>query len=132
MRIGQLARATGVAVDTVRFYERHGLLAAAARRSSNYRDFPPEAVARLRFIREAKELGFTLREIRAFLALRVTERTDCRAMEARVRRKIDEIEARIGRLRLMQQSLAALIEDCRRHRPTGECGVLRSLEGDWR
>lgn len=69
LTIGAVARAAGIAIDTIRYYEREGLLPVPARRLSGYRDYTPDAVARLRFIRRAKELGFTLEEIRELLAL---------------------------------------------------------------
>src|ERR1041384_5413921 len=95
LTIGEVARRAGVGVETVRFYERQGLLAEPPRRGSGYRQYDQEAVAVLRFIRRAKELGFTLREIKGLLALRL----DASATRAEVRKqaeaKLADIEARI-------------------------------------
>ena len=84
MRIGELAHGAGVSVETVRFYEREGLLPAPPRRGSGYREYPPDTLARLRFIRHAKELGFSLPEIQELLSLRSTEAPCCE-----VQRRVD-------------------------------------------
>ena len=91
MRIGQIARSVGIKVVTIRFYEAEGLVPAPARTAAGYRDFAPDVIARLRFIRRAQELGFTLPELRAFLALsdgRVPSRAE---VEAAALEKLDEL-----------------------------------------
>ena len=82
LTIGAVARAAGIAIDTIRYYEREGLLPVPARRLSGYRDYTPDAVARLRFIRRAKELGFSLPEIRELLALSVDRERGFRVLKS--------------------------------------------------
>lgn len=98
MAIGQMARAAGAGVETIRFYEREGLLEHPARSASGYRKYPPEAVARLRLIRQAKELGFSLNEIKKLFALRVAPGKSCSDVRARAERKIADIDQRIAAL----------------------------------
>jgi DNA-binding transcriptional MerR regulator len=86
MRIGELARASGMTPDGVRFYEREGLLPAAHRTAANYRDFSPDALTRLQFVREAQRLGFTLSEIAELLALRAAGSADCETLRARAQK----------------------------------------------
>src|SRR5207247_2671094 len=95
LSIGQVARLAGVGVETVRFYEREGLLEEPPRRESGYRQYGEDVVARLRFIRRAKELGFTLKEIAGLLALRVDPDTTCADVRQRARTKIADVEAKI-------------------------------------
>src|SRR4051794_20492053 len=112
LTIGQLARRAGVGVETVRFYERQGLLEEPDRRASGYRQYPEEVVARLRFIRRAKDLGFTLGEIKELLALRL----DPGATRADVRRQAEDklaaIAAKIHDLQRMQAALRRLTDAC--------------------
>src|SRR5262245_35107394 len=109
LTIGQVAREAGVGVETVRFYEREGLLDEPARRASGYRQYTRDAVARLRFIRRAKELGFTLKEIGELLALRDDPGADVRARAAA---HLTDIEARIRDLTRMRGALVQLIDTC--------------------
>src|SRR3954451_20796962 len=110
LTIGTVARRAGVGVETVRFYEREGLLDEPARRASGYRQYAEEAIDRLRFIRRAKQLGFTLREIKGLLALRL----DAGAERADVRRhaeaKIADIDAKIADLARMREALVRLTD----------------------
>src|SRR5688572_6021621 len=92
--IGELARQAGVGIETVRFYERQGLLEEPKRRASGYRQYDVEAVAVLRFIRRAKELGFTLREIKALLALRLDDSASRADVREQAKAKVADIEAR--------------------------------------
>jgi len=127
--IGALARQSGVGVETVRFYEREGLLPPASRRPSGYRQYSEEAVAVIRFIRRAKELGFTLREIKSLLALR----TDHSATRAEVRHqaeaKIADLETRIADLQRMRSALATLVAGCHGNGPLPGCPILETLQG---
>ena len=95
MTIGELAREAGVGVQTVRYYERRRLLPTASRRASGYREFTRGALERLRFIRRAQELGFTLAEIAELLALRLDPHTTAADVKARAEQKIEEIDRRI-------------------------------------
>ena len=130
MTIGQMARSAGASVETIRFYEREGLLEHPARSASGYRNYPPEAVARLRMIRQAKELGFSLNEIRELLALRVAPGKSCSDVRARAERKIADIDQRIAALKRMKAALARLAAACAGRGPTSECPILEALESE--
>ncbi len=129
LTIGEVARQAGVGVETVRFYERQGLLEEPQRRASGYRQYEEEAVAVLRFIRRAKELGFTLKEIQGLLALRL----DATATRAEVRQqakaKVADIEARIADLQRMRDALQTLIKKCHGDGSTTGCPILAALKG---
>lgn len=130
MTIGQVARKAGIGVETVRFYEREGLLEEPERRASGYRQYGEEAVRRLRFIRRAKELGFTLREIAELLALRHdpgATRTDVRE---RVRAKVEDIEAKVRDLQMIRAVLLSLGETCQGHGPATDCPILEAIDRD--
>ncbi len=128
LRIGQLATATDVGVETLRFYERRGLLAEPPRRRSGYRQYPREAVARVRFIRRAKELGFTLRQIGELLQLRVDPDKSCADVRAVAKAKIADVEARIDDLGRIKAALERLARACRGKGPTSECPILDAIE----
>lgn len=129
LTIGELARRAGVGVETIRFYERKGLIEEPERRSSSrYRQYPPEAVRRVRFIRQAKELGFTLEEIRELLELRVDPDSTCADVRGRAREKIADIEERIAGLEGMREALERLARKCRGRGPTAHCPILEELD----
>jgi len=130
MLIGTLAEAAGVGVETVRFYEREGLLPEPPRSASGYRLYDVDAVRRLRFIRGAKELGFTLAETKELLELRVTDTTGCDEVAARTRRKIARVDARIRELRRIRRSLRELVRACDENTETGECPILDALDNE--
>ncbi len=127
MRIGEAARRAGVRVVTVRFYESEGLLPPAARTASGYRDLPGSIVQRLRFIRRAQELGFTLAEIRGFLQAS-DARGRLRAEQIRpvAEAKLADLDARIRDLRRVQRAIRTLLA---RGQPHGDCPILASLGG---
>lgn len=128
LTIGQLARACDTSVDTIRYYERERLLPRPQRAPSRYRLYEPQAVVRLRFIRQAKGLGFSLDEIRELLALRVDRTKTCGDVRMRARAKIAEIDARIGDLARMKGALDRLATACSGSGPTSECPILDALE----
>jgi MerR family mercuric resistance operon transcriptional regulator len=128
MTIGQVARQAGVGVETIRFYEREGLIVEPARRPSGYRQYPPDAVRRIRFVRHAKDLGFTLKEIRELLELRVRPDSRCADVRARVKQKIEDVEARLASLARMKAALLRLSGRCRGRGPTSECPILEELD----
>jgi MerR family mercuric resistance operon transcriptional regulator len=130
LTIGQLARRAGVGVETVRFYEREGLIDEPVRRASGYRQYEAEVVARLRFIRRAKELGFTLSEIKELLSLKLDPSTTCADVKCRAEAKIANIEAKIDSLKRMKQALVKLTNACGGHRKTNDCPILDALDGD--
>lgn len=127
MTIGQLARKVKVNIQTVRFYERRGLIPEPARRSSGYRQYSQDDVARIQFIKHAQQVGFTLKEISKLLSLRVDPNTTCSEVRDRAKVKIAEIEEKIGALERMKTALSKLAAKCRGEGPTSECPILESL-----
>ena len=120
LTIGQLARRADVGVETVRFYEREGLLEEPARRPSGYRQYDEGVVDRLRFIRRAKQLGFTLKEIRELLSLRIDPATTCGDVKSRAEAKLDDIAAKIRSLQRMKRALVKLTKACGGHGAASE------------
>lgn len=128
LTIGELARRAGVGVETIRFYERERLLAEPERRPSGYRQYPAAAVRRVRFIRHAKALGFSLREIQELLELRVDPASTCAEVRARARAKVDDITRRIAALERMRAALEDLARRCRGRGPSSACPILEALD----
>jgi MerR family copper efflux transcriptional regulator len=128
LTIGQLAKSSGVHVQTVRYYERLHLLGPAARASSGYRLYGPEEERRLRFIKNAQALGFTLREIDELLNLRVSSRARCGDVQRKAKEKLQCVEAKARDLRALARALERLIQTCRAGQPTDHCPILKSLE----
>ncbi len=128
LSIGQVAKQAGVGVETVRYYERRGLLEEPDRKASGYRQYDDQAVAILRFIRRAKELGFTLKEIKGLLALRLdssASRSDVRAL---AKTKVADIEERIADLQRMRDALQLLVQKCKGHGRASGCPILVALQ----
>ena len=130
LTIGALAKRAGVAIDTIRFYEREGLLPEPSRRPSGYRSYGEGTVAQLRFIRRAKTLGFTLEEIRELLALSADRQRGVKAVRQRAQQRLAEIEARIAELGRVRAGLVELIEACPGHGAPEQCPILRTLGGE--
>jgi MerR family mercuric resistance operon transcriptional regulator len=127
LTIGELAKQGGVNLETVRYYERQGLLPAPPRSPSGYRLFPPESVRRIRFIKRAQELGFSLKEIKELLALRITPGTTGADVRRRAEAKIADIEEKVQHLRAMKKALTGLTAACCGSGPASECPILESL-----
>ena len=128
LTIGRLAKQAGVNLETVRFYERRGLLPRPPRSTSGYRLFPPDAARRLRIIRRAQELGFSLTEIGELLSLRVSRRTTSADIRTRAEAKIVDIEAKLKSLESMKKTLRKLSRVCDGCSPVAECPILESLD----
>ena len=128
LTIGQVARLAGIGVETVRFYEREGLLQEPERRQSGYRQYGEEVVGRLLFIRRAKELGFSLAEIRDLLSLRDDPEATAGDVRGRAEAKIAEIEARVRDLQRMKRALLTLTATCSGHGPVGTCPIIEALD----
>jgi len=128
LSIGQLAARADVGVETVRFYERQGLLEEPERKASGYRQFDEQAVNRIRFIRRAKELGFTLKEIKELLDLKLDPSTNCAEVKGRAEDKIADIEAKIDSLKRMKRALVKLTKACSGRGGTSECPMLDALD----
>jgi MerR family transcriptional regulator, copper efflux regulator len=127
MKIGDLAKRAGVGIDTVRYYEREGLLPQAQRRSSGYRVYDADDIQRLRFIRRAKALGFTLPEVRDLLALSSRENGDMATMKAAARQKLADVDARIAELTRIRDGLSALIGICPGQGALARCPILNAI-----
>lgn len=128
LTIGALAREAGVGVETVRFYERKGLVPEPPRTASGYRQYPEDAIQRLRFIRRAQRLGFTLQEISELLELRVDEVAACGSVETRARKKLTDVREKMAELQRIERALEGLVEACRAREPTSDCPILEELE----
>ncbi len=128
LKIGQLAQRGGVGVETVRFYERQGLIDEPPRRASGYRQYAPKTVARLRFIRRAKELGFSLVEIKELLDLRVSPEISTAEVKRTALAKIADLEERIATLESMKRALEEITAACSGEGPAGSCPILDALE----
>jgi len=129
MTISELATRAGVHLQTIRFYERQGLLPAPRRSSTGYRQYAPDAVTRVRFIRSAKELGYTLDEIGELLALRVRRGASCARVRETAVAKVAAIDAKAKQLRAMRRVLVRLIDACSEDRAVESCAILGGLEG---
>lgn len=127
LTIGQLAKKAKVNIQTVRYYERRGLIPEPPRRRSGYRQYSHDDLERIQFIRHAQEVGFTLREISELLSLRVHPNTTCTQVRERAKAKIAEIEEKIHALERMKTALTRLAAKCQGDGPTSECPILESL-----
>ena len=125
--IGAVAKRAGVAIDTIRYYEREGLLPEPLRRASGYRSYDEGAVSQLRFIRRAKDLGFTLEEIRELLALSADRQRGVKAVKKRAEQRLAAIEQRIAELQRVRDGLAQLVSACPGHGKPEACPILRAL-----
>lgn len=124
LTISRLARLGGVNLETIRYYERQGLLAKPPRTTAGYRLFPAEAARRLRFIKRAQELGFSLTEIRELLSLRVRPGASRTAIRARAHAKIADVDQKIRALRAIKQALRTLTAQCEGCGPLDGAGVI--------
>ncbi len=127
LNIGKVAQRAGIGVETVRFYERRGLVDEPPRSASGYREYPAAVVSRFRFIKRAKELGFTLEEIKELLSLRLDPATTCADVKSRTEAKIAEVEAKIRSLRKMKTALVRLSTACSGRGTGSECPILEAL-----
>lgn len=127
LTIGELARRTGVSVETIRFYEAEGLLKRPERPMGSIRTYPGDAIERLAFIHEAKEVGFTLREIRDLLSLREDPEADAAAVRGRTIAKLTTIEAKIERFEQMCSTLTRLLSQCPGGGELGRCPIIQAL-----
>jgi Hg(II)-responsive transcriptional regulator len=127
VRTNELASRAAVHPETLRYYLRRGLLAEPARTAAGYRSYPPEAVARVRFIRRAQELGFTLNEIDTLLHLADGGPDSCDRVRALATDKIGDLRRRIADLRALEAGLTSLVATCERPRAERDCPILREL-----
>ncbi|HEX9728064.1 MAG TPA: MerR family DNA-binding protein [Gemmatimonadales bacterium] len=130
LTIGRVAASAGVNLQTVRYYERRGLLPAPPRSRAGYRQYGGDTVSRLRFIKRAQELGFQLEEIKELLDLRVEHGDACTAVEAKAQAKIDTVDGKIRELRRLRAVLASLVASCAARELTADCPILETLSED--
>ena len=128
MRIGTAAEQAGVNVQTLRYYERRGLLPRPPRRDSGYREFPDDAVGVVRFIKRAQDLGFTLDEVEELLELRNDKRRDRVRIRAIAERRVGQINRKIVELQAMKRALRRLLHCCHEG-STLECPIIEALDG---
>jgi MerR family copper efflux transcriptional regulator len=128
MTIGRLAREAGVNIDTIRYYERNGLVPKPVRRASGYREYDAADVRRLRFILRAKDLGFTLAEIAELLSLSADR--DVRGVKRRAEQRLEQVEHKIEELERVRRGLKTLIEACPGHGALERCPIVAALSGE--
>lgn len=128
MTIGELAEEAGVGVETIRFYERKKLVAQPKRPGSGFRRYDDDAARRIRFIRQAQELGFTLAEIQQLLELRLDPKRSCADVKLEAETKIVDIDGKIASLRVMRTALVEITRSCSGEGPTSECPILDGIE----
>ncbi len=128
LSIGELAKQANVNIETIRYYERRGLLPAPARNEIGYRQYSKDDLRRIRFIRRAKELGFTLQEISELLSLKMEPGRECADVKKRVKAKMADIENRVESLQRMKTVLTNLSRMCIGKGPASHCPILDALD----
>ncbi|MGD9041132.1 MAG: MerR family transcriptional regulator [Desulfobacteraceae bacterium] len=129
MSIGEVSRKSGVTVQAIRFYERRGLIPKALRMKSGYRQFSPEMIRRLQFIKRAKRLGFTLKEVDQFLALTDEVATDCREIQGLAKEKINQLEQKLRELSRLKDVLVEGVRRCPGEGPISVCPIIDVFSG---
>ncbi|WP_424138136.1 MerR family transcriptional regulator [Roseomonas chloroacetimidivorans] len=126
LNIGALAKATGTKVETIRWYERVGLLPMPARSAGNYRTYGEDHLGRLSFIRRARDLGFSLEQIRALLDLAEDRERSCDAVDVIAREHLGEVDRKIADLQALRRELGSIIGQCR-HGNVADCRIIEAL-----
>lgn len=129
LKRGELAQQAGVNIETLRFYERQRLLPEPPRSESNYRLYPADAVRRVRFIKRAQELGFSLSEIEELLSLRASPKAKCADVRGRAETKIADIDEKIRSLQTMKKALNNLVAQCSGQQAATQCPILDAMDG---
>lgn len=129
-RVGEVAKRAGVNLQTIRYYERRGLLPRPPRTASNYRLYPQDSVRRVLFIKRAQELGFTLKEIQDLLSLRASPRARCADVRNRAEAKVRDIDEKMHTLAAIRKALTRLIGECSGKGPVTECPILDALDSE--
>ena len=128
LKRGELAKRCGVNIETLRYYEKRGLLASPARSASGYRLYSTDDASRIRFIKNAQRVGFTLNDIEELLKLRVEKNRPCKSVLTKTQVKLKEVDKKIAGLKSMRKVLGRLIDRCERAEPTSDCPILASFE----
>ncbi len=126
LTIGDLAKATDTKVETVRYYERIGLMPAPRRSQGNYRSYDAGQVERLGFIRRSRALGFSLGQVRELLSLADEKSRSCAAVDEIAREHLAEVDRKVADLKVLRRELDALLRQCR-HGVVAECGIIKAL-----
>lgn len=126
MKIGELAKSTGTAVETIRYYEKIGLMPRVARTEGNYRSYGSQEVERLGFIRRARDLGFGIDQVRALLSLADERDRDCAEVDFIAKSNLLEVERKIAALQSLQHELSAIVRQCRAGK-VADCRILKAL-----
>lgn len=129
-KIGQVASRAHVNKETVRYYEKRGLIPTPDRRRSGYRIFTQRHIDQIKFIKRAQQLGFTLSEIKELLELRMGEDTSCSEVKSEAQEKYQDVTKKIKGLQRIKATLLELIDSCSGEGPKGDCPILESLEGE--
>ena len=130
LTIGKVAKSAKVNRETIRYYEKQGLIPKPPRNASGYRQYPEDTIARVRFIKGAQGLGFALKEISELLDLRIDPHTTCADVKQRAENKAAEIDKKIKTLKKIKNTLSKLVKECNRKGPTSKCPILDSLGVD--
>ncbi len=128
LTIGALAKHAGVGVETVRFYERQGLLRRPTRPRHGYRSYSEDTVGRIQFIRNAQAVGFSLQEVKELLALRVDAGTSCAAVRSRAAAKVADVNRRVAELERIRAALETLVAACPGRGALARCTILQALD----
>ena len=128
--IGTVADRAAVNVETLRYYERRGLIPKPPRTAANYRVSPPDTVRRVRFVKHAQDLGFSLKEVRELLSLRAAPKTRCADVRQRAEAKMRAIDEKLRSLRAMRRALSGLVAECSGDGPVTACPILESLDSE--
>ncbi|MBI4064590.1 MAG: heavy metal-responsive transcriptional regulator [Elusimicrobia bacterium] len=128
LTIGKVAKEAGVNIQTIRFYERKELLSPDGHRESGYRLYAPDAINRVRFIKNAQELGFSLKEVSGLLRLRISRRVHCASVKKKAGSKLRDVQEKIAGLQALERVLRGLINTCQSQGTTNSCPILKSLE----
>jgi len=128
LTIGQLAKKAEVNIETIRYYEQRGLILKPFRLESGYRKYTHDTVIRIQFIKRAKELGFSLREILELLSLKLDPNTTCDNVKKRAEIKITDIEEKLRTLQRMKKALMKLMVKCKGRGPVSECPILEAMD----
>ena len=126
--IGEVAKLTNVTVETIRYYEKQGLVEIPRRNDSGYRQYPDDTIKRIKFIQHAKEVGFTLNDIKELLELRNDQNKSCSDVKNLADLKIQSIDQKIADLQRIKSALTRMVKKCSAETPSSECPLLDELE----
>ena len=127
---GDLAREAGVNIQTLRYYERRGLLRAPERSEGGHRQYPAESIRLIRFIKRAQDLGFTLKEVEELVVLRSAPRRECSRVQRLALAKLADVDEKIGRLRAIRRAISTLLESCASRGKALDCPILEALDDE--